>query len=93
MDERDWPLPVRVVCDSAEDVLEAIRKLPEYGEAVIIEHNGKRVAAIIPMKDLELYQVLFAEEEDRVDNAAADAALAEPGENVPWEDVKRELAI
>jgi hypothetical protein len=100
MDEKDWPLPVRVICDTAEDVLEAIRKLPEYGEAVIVEHDGKRVAAIIPMKDLALYQRLFAEEEDRIDNAAADDVIEAAGgydafraNTVPWEDVKRRLAI
>lgn len=90
--EDEWPLPTRVVCDSAEEVAQAIATLPEYGEAVIIEHNGKRVAAIIPMDDLELYQRLFAEEEDRIDIAAIEATRAEGGEPVPWEQIKAEWA-
>jgi hypothetical protein len=49
MDEQEWPLPVRAVCDTPEAVLEAIRTLKEWGEAVIVEHDGERIAAIIPM--------------------------------------------
>lgn len=100
MDEQEWPLPVRTVCDSPEAVLEALRTLKEWGEAVIVEHDGKRIAAIIPMDDLELYQELFAEEEDRIDGAKADAVIEEAGgyealraNTVPWEEVKRRLAI
>ena len=100
MDEEEWPLPVRTVCDTPEAVLEAIRTLKEWGEAVIVEHDGVRLAAIIPMDDLELYQRLFADEEDRVDSAKVDAVIEEAGgcdafraNTVPWEEVKRRLAI
>jgi hypothetical protein len=75
----EWPLPTRVICDTPEEVARAIETLPEYGEAVIVEHDGKRVAAIIPMDNLELYQRLFSEEEDRMDNAAADEAISRAG--------------
>ena len=92
MDEQEWPLPVRAVCDTPEAVLEAIRTLKRWGEAVIVEHDGKRIAAIIPMDDLQLYQRLFAEEEDRIDNAAV-ANARETGETIPWEEVKARLAI
>ncbi len=100
MDEQDWPLPIRVVCDTPEAVMEAITSLPEWGEAVIVERDGKRVAAIIPMDDLELYQRLFAEEEDRIDSATIERRIAEAGgidklrENtVPWDQVKAELGL
>jgi hypothetical protein len=100
MDEEEWPLPVRTVCDTPDAILEAIRTLKEWGEAVIVEHEGKRVAAIIPMDDLELYQRLFADEEDRVDSAKVDEIIERAGgydafraNTVPWEEVKRRLAI
>jgi PHD/YefM family antitoxin component YafN of YafNO toxin-antitoxin module len=93
MEERDWPLPVRVVCDTPEAVMEAIASLPEYGEAVIIERDGKRVAAIIPMGDLELYQRLLADEEDRLDHEAAEAARAEGGKTIPIETLMTEFGI
>ena len=31
------------------------------------------------------------QEEDRRDNAAADRALAEPGENIPWAEARKRL--
>ena len=77
--EDEWPVNTRVVCDSPEALAEAVRSLPEYGEAAIVERDGKRVAAIIPMDDLELYQRLLAEEEDRLDRAAVDEAVAAAG--------------
>ena len=67
--EDDWPLPVRVVCDTPEAVMEALRSLPKRGEVVVVEHDGKRVAAIMSPEDLALYETLFAEEEERMDIA------------------------
>ncbi len=93
VDEREWPLPVRTVCDTPQAVLDAIGTLKEWGEAVIVEHNGRRMAAIIPMDDLELYQRLLAEEEDRADAAAAALARAEGGAPIPWEEVRARLAL
>lgn len=80
--------------------MEAIATLREWGEAVIVEHDGKRIAAIIPMDDLELYQRLFGEEEDRIDSATLERRIAEAGgidklreDTVPWEQVKAELGL
>ena len=92
VDEHEWPLPVRTVCDTPRAVLDAIGTLKEWGEAVIVEHNGRRVAAIIPIDDLELYQRLFAQEEDRADAAAAVFARAEGGAPILWEEVRARLA-
>lgn len=41
------------------------------------------------LEDLQLLQVM----EDKLDNEAADAALMEPGESIPWDQVKTELGI
>jgi hypothetical protein len=41
------------------------------------------------MEDLELLRQL----EDKLDNEAADRALSEPGESIPWEKVKAELGL
>ena len=98
--EDDWPLPVRVVCDTPEAVMEAIATLPTRGEVVIVEHEGKRVAAIIAPEDLEMYQTLFAQEEERLDNEAVDRAIKEAGgiealreTAIPWDQVKAELNL
>src|SRR5688500_19446350 len=77
--ERDDPIPVRKVCDAPEEIKAALGSLPEYGEAVVIERDGVALGALIPMKDLALYQRLFFDREMEIDIAAADAALAEGG--------------
>jgi len=59
------------------------------GERIILHRRGKNVAAIVTMADLQLLQDL----EDRMDNAAADTALLEPGESIPWEQVKKDLDL
>ncbi len=86
--ERDDPIPVRTVCDSPEAMLEALDSLPECGEAVVVERDGKPIGAMIPMKDLALYQRLFFDREMEMDVAAVDRAKAEGGETIPWEVVK-----
>ena len=91
--ERDDPIPVRKVCDAPEEILLALESLPEYGEAVVIERDGKALGALIPMKDLELYQRLFFDREMEHDLAAVDAAKAEGGDPIPWEQLKVELGL
>jgi len=62
-----------------------------YGkERVVLTRHGRRVAAVIPIEDLELLERI----EDRLDLEAARAALAEDaGETVAWEEVKRGLGL
>ena len=90
--ERDEPIPVRTVCDTPEAIAEALNSLPEYGEAVVIERDGKPLGALIPLKDLDLYQRLFFDREMEEDLAAVEAAKAE-GEWIPWEQLKARLSV
>jgi hypothetical protein len=91
--ERDDPLPVRTVCDTPEAVRAAFDSLPECGEVVVVERDGEPLGAIIPMKDLALYQRLFFDREMEYDLAAVDRAKAEGGERIPWEMVKADLGL
>ena len=60
-----------------------------YGkERVILTRRGKRVAAVVPIEDLELLRAL----EDKIDLEEVKEALKEPGA-VPWEQVKKELGL
>src|SRR5262249_50613955 len=58
-------------------------------ERVVVQKNGRDMAALGPIEDLKLLRAL----EDRIDLKAARAALAEPGANRSWADVKRDLGL
>ena len=60
---------------SATEIISEIKRLPE--------RQRKQVLRFV---DEELRRA-----EDLADNAAADRALAEPGENVPWEEARKTL--
>ena len=61
-----------------------------YGkERIVLTRRGKSVAAVVPIEDLELLEEI----EDRLDVEAARKALAEPGENLALDDVKRLLGF
>jgi len=50
---------------------------------------GERVAAIVPESVLDALRAA----EDAEDAAEADAAMDEPGEDVPWDQVKAEMGL
>jgi PHD/YefM family antitoxin component YafN of YafNO toxin-antitoxin module len=55
-------------------------------ERVVIKRRQKPVAALISMEELELFERLLREHEDRLDAAEADRVLAdEADEVVPFE--------
>ncbi len=72
-----------------EDMATAINKVAFGGERIVLQRNNKDVAALVPMEDLTLLREL----EDRVDLAEIKKALNEPGSNIPWDDIKKELGI
>lgn len=68
-------------------------KLPEAvelarTEAVFLERYGRPAAVLVSP---ERYEVLLSALEDAEDVAAFDAAMAEEGDNVPWDQVKADL--
>jgi prevent-host-death family protein len=66
-----------------------IGKVQYAGDRIILQHRGKAVAALIPVEDLRLLEEL----EDEYWIRRADAAEAEPGPNIPLEQVKSELGL
>jgi prevent-host-death family protein len=72
-----------------EEFAELLNRVAYAGERVVLHRRGKNVAALVSMEDLEALEAM----EERADNEAADAALAEGGQPVPWEQVKAELGL
>lgn len=57
-------------------------------EAIFLERYGRPAAVLISP---ERYEELMSAAEDAADVAAFDAAMAEEGPNIPWEQVKTDL--
>jgi prevent-host-death family protein len=65
---------------------DTIAKVQFGGERVVLERQGRPVAALVSIEDLELLEAM----EDEALAKLADASDAEPGADVPWEQVKAE---
>lgn len=78
---RDLPADSRAVADAIEDA--------RRGVITHLTIGGERVAAIVPESLVEALRSL----EDAEDAEDADAAMDEPGNSVPWEQVKAELGL
>ena len=98
---RSWPgypgvmseLPV----DGTPGVAGAARDAAR-GHVVYLTERGERLAAIVPAEFAEALEGMSEQDarellEDLGDAAAARQALAEPGESVPWEQVRAEAGL
>ena len=78
---------VKISVSKARERLSEIVKMSQ-SEPVELELYGRRAAVIVsPLQYDEMLEAL----EESHDVAAFDAALAEVGDNIPWEQVKSDL--
>lgn len=56
-------------------------------ESFVLTRRGEPIAALVSMKELKLLQEL----EDQIDIDDAWKAKTEPGDPIPWEELKNEL--
>ena len=75
------------------NISSARERLPEavelaHSEAVFLERYGRRAAVLLSP---ERYDELMEALEEAEDVAAFDAAMAEEGPNIPWDQVKADL--
>jgi len=68
------------------------------GHVVYLTEHGERLAAIVPAEFAEALEGMSEQDarellEDLADAALAREALAEPGESVPWEQVRAEAGL
>lgn len=79
----------RTMNAAAIDFPGALDAVVVEGERVVIEADGKPVAAIVSFEDLQMLRDL----EDEADLAAARAAKAEGGEPIAYEQVRASLGL
>jgi prevent-host-death family protein len=61
-----------------------------YGEeSFVLTRRGESIAALVSIKELRLLQEI----EDKIDIEDAWKAKNEPGEPIPWEELKKELEL
>jgi antitoxin Phd len=82
-----------MICVTKISVSEAREKLSEVidvaqSEPVVLERYGRPAAVLVGM---ERYQQLVEAMEEAEDSAAFDAAMAEEGDNIPWDQVRADL--
>lgn len=70
-----------------ERISDILNEVAFGGERVVLHRHGKDVAAVISVEDLRRFEEL----EDRYDLELMREARAEPGPNVPWEQLKAEI--
>lgn len=83
---------VKIEATAARNTFSDMVNRVAYGmDRVVIERRGKAVAALVPVEDLKLLEML----EDRLDIEAARNALANPKNRVrvPWAKVKAHLGL
>ncbi|WP_286310994.1 type II toxin-antitoxin system Phd/YefM family antitoxin [Agromyces mangrovi Wang et al. 2018] len=74
------------VADARSHLSDVIKR--SQREAVVIERRGRRAAVVVSP---EQYDRMLEALEDAEDAAAFDEAMAEEGENIPWDQVKQDL--
>jgi prevent-host-death family protein len=71
------------------DLADTLNRVAYGGERIVLHRHGKDLAALVPLADLELLRAL----EDQLDNEAAEQALRETGDSIPWNQAKSDLGI
>ena len=75
-----------------EDILSALDRAAGNKERVRVVCDGREIAAVVPLEDLELLEEL----EDRLDVLEALDAIAEAereGGTIPWQEFKKQLGL
>ena len=70
------------------NILELLLQLTQ-GESLVVRSGGEDVGVLVATQDTHLLEVI----ESYLDNQAADAALAEGAERIPYEVLRHELNL
>ena len=75
--------------DARKKLSNIINRVAFGDESFVLTRRGEPMAALVSMKELKLLQEI----EDQIDIDDAWKAKNEPGEAIPWEELKKELEI
>lgn len=75
--------------EARERLSDLLNEVSVRGDRVVLERHGKRVAAMISAKDLDLLQAL----EDRYDLEEIRQVLAKDKRRIPLAEIKKEFGI
>jgi len=84
-------MPERRISEARESFSTTINRVAFGHERVVLTRHGKRVAAVVPVEDLDLLEAL----EDARDLDEAREALADPanGQPIGWDELKARLDL
>lgn len=75
--------------DARKKFSNIINRVAFGDESFVLTRRGEPMAALVSIKELKLLQEI----EDQIDIDDAWKVKTEPGEPIPWEDLKKELEI
>jgi antitoxin Phd len=75
--------------DARKKFADIVNKVAYGKEPIVLTRRGQEIAALISIEELELLQQI----EDYIDIEDAKKALAEPGKNIPAQEVWKQLGI
>ena len=75
--------------DARKNFADIVNKVTYGKEPIVLTRRGQDVAALVSIEELELLQQI----EDHIDIEDAKQALAESGENIPAEEVWKQLGL
>jgi antitoxin Phd len=75
--------------DARKNLAEIINQVAYGKEPIVFTRRGKELAALVSIEDLMLLQKL----EDQIDIHDARKAKNEPGKDISWSDLRKELDL
>lgn len=75
------------MAETRKNLTDIVSRVAYGGERIKIRRRNKDLAVVISIEDAELLEYL----EDQEDIRSARKALKEPGPDIAWEDIKKEL--
>lgn len=75
--------------EARKNLAEIVNQVAYGKEPVVLTRRGKELVALVSIEDLMLIQKL----EDQIDIHDAWKAKEEPGEDISWSDLRKELDL